>query len=391
MPRLEDIKVGMRSKDKVSLTVFPLRLLTDYEIEHFLFPLHFAVFNVLPDVPEPESVVKPVSYVELSVAEKLGWKRVATGEVTNSNCGRQLKYMGCNDVEKHDFVSLDGVNHKGEVYVQIVYGSCGKASCPICAKFGWAVRQAKVVEKNIKEVSKKLGQPEHIVVSVPCEWYGLKYETIRNRVMKGLHERGITSGFIIPHAERFANKVEAKWKNVPFGWRFSLHFHVIGFITGGFGRCRSCSKVRGSDYGKPCESVCEGCSGFEAVTRRMNEKDSLIVKVAEDKSGAKRVRNTIGGTVWYQLNHASYRIGNGRGHPHVGTYFGACKGMKLTVEKKEACCPLCGGKLEQLDYLGSKTFEHEVVLARGRQVKFFTPMNEGQGDVWVKHVKGSLE
>jgi hypothetical protein len=336
------------------------------------------------------TVVEPVSHVGLSVAEKLGWKRVGTGEVTNSDCGRLLKKMGCNHVEKHNFVSLDGINHKNDVYVQFVYGSCGKASCPICAKFGWAVRQAQIVERNIKEASKRFGQVEHIVASVPSEFYGLGYETVRNKVMKGLRERGIIGGFIIPHAERYANKSEAKWKNVPFGWRFSLHFHILSFILGGYGKCRNCSKVRESDYGKPCEAVCKGCSGFEAVTRRMNVKDKLIVKVAEDKSGAKRARNTIGGTAWYQLNHASYRVGNGRGHPHVGTYFGVCKGMKLTVEKKDVVCPLCGDKLEQLDYLGSKTFENEVGLARGRQVKFFTPMNEGSGDVWVKHVKGNF-
>ena len=337
-----------------------------------------------------ETVAKPVSYVEVSVAEKLGWKRVGTGEVTNSDCGRLLKYVGCNHVEKHNYVSLDGINHKNDVYVQFVYGSCGKASCPICAKFGWAVRQAKIVELNIKEASKRFGQVEHIVVSVPSEFYGLGCETVRSKIMKGLRERGVIGGFVIPHAERYANKVEAKWKNVPFGWRFSFHTHVLGFIKGGYGRCRNCAKVRNSDYGKPCFDVCKGCSGFEAVTRKMNEKDSLIVKIAEDKSGAKRVRNTIGGSAWYQLNHASYRVGNGRGHPHVGTYFGVCKGMKLTVEKKDAVCPLCGDKLEQLDYFGSKTFENEVALARGRQVKFFTPMNEGLGDVWVKHVKGNL-
>ena len=213
-------------------------------------------------------------------------------------------------------------------------------SCPICAKFGWGVRQTKAVEKVIMQVSKRLGQPEHVVFSVPSEWYGLKYETIRKKVMDGLRARGIDSGFIIPHAERYANKSEAKWKNVPFGWRFSLHFHLICWINGGFGRCRTCSKVRDSEYGKPCMDVCKGCRGFESVTRRVNAGyvdssgryvagDKLIVKVAEDKSGSKDVRHSIAGSIWYQLNHSSYRIGEGRSHPHVGTYFGACKGVEV--------------------------------------------------------------
>ena len=190
-----------------------MRLYCDEELVSVVYEQFKSDFGSVAVPIQFETVAKPVSPFELSLAEKLGWKRVGTGMVTNSDCGRLLKTMGCNHVKKHNFTSLDGVNHAGDVYVQFVYGSCGKASCPVCARFGWAVRQTKVVEVNIKEVSKRLGQPEHFIVGVPPEFYGLTYETICAKVMKGLSDRGIHSGFRIPHAERYANRNEAKRKN----------------------------------------------------------------------------------------------------------------------------------------------------------------------------------
>ena len=65
------------------------------------------------------------------------------------------------------------------------------------------------------------------------------------------------------------------------------HFHYLGFLDGGYGSCRGCSKSN---------QDCWGCKDFEGLTRRLNVADGHIVKV-------KGARKTIFGTLWYQMNH----------------------------------------------------------------------------------------
>ena len=92
------------------------------------------------------------------------------------------------------------------------------------------------------------------------------------------------------------------------------------------------------------------CGGFEARTRRLFEKDGYIVKVLDK-------RKTIFGTAWYQLNHASVKIGVKRFH--VSTWFGVASYRKLKVvpEKREVVCPICQHDLIVLRYFGDKYFE----------------------------------
>jgi len=137
--------------------------------------------------------------------------------------------------------------------------------------------------------------PEHIVASVPARDYGLKFKSLRNKVVKILAVRGVVGGVLIFHAFRY---------NVRQHWYWSPHFHVLGFVSGGYGRCRGC-KRKGLD--------CLGCGGFEGRTRRAFEKDGYIVKVLGK-------RKTVFGTAWYQLNHASVRVGGKRSS--VATWFG---------------------------------------------------------------------
>ena len=96
-------------------------------------------------------------------------------------------------------------------------------------------------------------------------------------------------------------------------------FHCLGFVRGGYSRCLSCPN---GDF--PSLGVCGGCDGFEAVTRRLNlgytdakgrrhEGDGYLVKVLGE-------RKTVGGTAWYQLNHASVKVGVERFH--VATWWG---------------------------------------------------------------------
>jgi len=87
--------------------------------------------------------------------------------------------------------------------------------------------------------------------------------------------------------------------------------------------------------------------GFEGRTRRAFDKDGYIVKVLGK-------RKTVGGTAWYQLNHAS--LVNGVNRFHVATWFGVCsyRRLKVTVEYKKNVCPICRHDLLEIRYLGGK-------------------------------------
>ena len=104
------------------------------------------------------------------------------------------------------------------------------------------------------------------------------------------------------HPFRYTNRGEAHRKGVAFSFRFAPHWHALGFLGGGYSRCRHCTKyVRSyvSGAGKLLEShggviTCAGCDGFESLTRMCYEKDHYIVKV-------QAARKTVGGIAFYEL------------------------------------------------------------------------------------------
>ena len=157
--------------------------------------------------------------------------------------------------------------------------------------------------------------------------------------VKFMANRGIIGGSIIFHGFRYANRKEAHIKGVPFGWRWSPHFHILGFVGGeGYGLCRKC---KGGD--------CYACKGFEGITRRENKKDGWVVKVLDK-------RKTVGGTCWYQLNHCSIQRGSKKSH--ATTWFGACSYRKLEIINGDDVgiqhkCPICDSELVHVRYLGN--------------------------------------
>lgn len=180
------------------------------------------------------------------------------------------------------------------------------------------------MEVRTKEASKRLGVAEHIVVSVPSSCYGMSYDELRAFAVKALYARGIVDGGMIFHGFRY---------KVGRHWYWSVHFHVLGFLRGGY-ECRGCKK-----------GVCLVCHGFEARTRRVYEQDGCIVKVLGK-------RKTIFGTAWYQLNHSTIDVTKRRFH--VVTWFGACsyRKLKVTVEKWKDLCPICAEECVKVHYFG---------------------------------------
>jgi hypothetical protein len=129
---------------------------------------------------------------------------------------------------------------------------------------------------------------------------------------------------------------------------FWLLRFVLGFVLGGYGRCRHC---KGGN--------CYACDGFEGRVYRCYWENGYIVKALGE-------RKTVFGTAWYQLNHSSIRVDVER--PHVATWFGACsyRKLKVTVEKREVLCPICQHDLEKTRYNGNR-FVMDENLSSGKR------------------------
>lgn len=242
---------------------------------------------------------------------------------TNPSCGKFRHLKACLHTELHHN-SLVG-NFEGKAYVKVVHSWCHNPRCPTCFKHGYAVREARCATERIEAASKTSGSPaEHFIYSVNPRDYGLSFEQLREKARKDLMAVGVIGGALIFHGFRFANHREAAVKGISYGWYWAPHYHCIGFLLGGYSHCRNCKKVKASSYGKPCESTCEGCSGFENKVRKYGkEHGGVIIKIAD--SG--RVRKSIHGTFYYQLHHSSIDVSKKRFH--ALTYFGSVGYHKL--------------------------------------------------------------
>jgi hypothetical protein len=271
---------------------------------------------------------------------------VAHGVVKDSNCGKFKRFNGCLRSHLHDGITtLDGVSYKNMGYFKPVWWSCNRPECPKCGVSGWAVRLAGRVEAILKFASLKHGKVEHIILSPPQN-LGLGLEELRALARKALLVRGVVGGCMVYHHFRYRNRRVADYTGLPIGWFKAPHFHVLGFIKGGYGNCRTCRFQLDKTFMKCREDG--GCNGFEAVTRRANVKDGFIAKV-------KGERKTIGGTVWYELSHASLKRGVVK--QNVVTWFGVCNRHELKVPKgslpqKENLCEICGLELYKVSYHG---------------------------------------
>jgi hypothetical protein len=305
---------------------------TDYEMVH----------------PEPEKV-----WGEYGV-----FRLVGHGEVTNPNtCGKIVSMKGCLREDLHRIVRLDGKNFAGKVYVKPTFFSCGKASCPKCFKKGSAVREAGRAEERLNVASKRFGLVEHLVASVPVKDYHLPYKSLRKKAASLLKKLGVIGGMLIFHGFRYR----------PIrGWYWSPHFHVLGFIFGGYSRCRNC------EHKSNCDSACDG---FDSRKWKLYQKCKWYVKVFGK-------RKTVFGTAWYQLNHATYD--SDVRNFHVATWFGVCsyRKLKITPENRKEVCPICKHELIQIRFVGDSLEDYSD------KKEFFDDFYDSCGRVrWIEVLK----
>lgn len=283
-----------------------------------------------------------------------GFELVGKGNITSNKCGTFLGFYGCLRVDLHDKVTLDGQNFKDKAYIKKRFHSCDRPECPICY-VSWASREAFAIDYRLKDASKNLGLIEHFIVSTPRDEYGLSYEKLKSNCIKALRNRGISGSSLIFHPFRYISREESRRKGVAFGFHFAPHWHALGFLSGGYSKCRNCNKnIRSyiSGAGKLLESrggvfACAGCDGFEAVTRRCFGKDRYIVKV-------QAARKSVAGTAFYELQHCG--LVRGKSRSRVVSWWGTVSYAKLKVKKREKhveVCPICQHKLVRLKYVGS--------------------------------------
>jgi hypothetical protein len=290
------------------------------------------------------------------------FRLVGHGKVTNAHCGKYLSLLGCLDEERHHHISLDGTNYSGKGYFRAVKCSCNKPSCPLCFR-AWAVRAAKIVESKLFEAARTRGKVEHIIVSVPVKDYGLDFKVLRKKVIAVAKSRGVLGGCLVFHALRYAPHKH---------WYAGLHFHILGFVNHGYGRCRSCRK-----------QFCSECDGFEGDAFRGQLKDEYLVKVAS----AGEERKSVFGTAVYELGHSTYdeSVKNFR----IVVWFGSCSSRQLKgvkVELPKAVCGICGAELRCVMYTGRNVnlvdMKREVSTSKG-SFEFISDLYENGELAWT--------
>jgi hypothetical protein len=259
---------------------------------------------------------------------------VGRGIKTSEFCGRWASFSVCKNVEGHKDVSLHGADCTGKVVVRHNHMWCTKSSCPVCFIHGWSSREARSIAGRFVEGDKRaFGQVEHVMVSVSVADRDLPESVLREKCRKALLDRGVTGGCMIFHGFR-----EDRSRSV-LVW--SPHYHTLGYVEGGYG-CRDCEK-----------SCFKGCGGFVDRSYRCFDKDGCIVRVLGK-------RKTVVGTAWYQLHHATVRVGVKRFQSV--TWFGSvsyCK-FKSVRLKTESLCPACDGEMVKSFYVGGRHIVKDV-------------------------------
>ncbi len=284
----------------------------------------------------PRIVENP--YWFLPVADDGHGEYVQAGRMPASNdwCGKFRGRVVCRAKEYHEGVVFKDVDYTGMNVVMNAYYHCHKAVCVKCFVSGFAVREAQVIEGRIDEaVERGCGVAEHIVLSPPKSLRQLPFSKLFKLGFVVLRDRGVMGAGLIPHGRRIDRKLRK------LVW--SPHIHGIGFVAGGFDRCRECVHSRGD---------CKSCDGFKGRQVRGCEKDGWIVKV-EPK------RETIFGSAYYVLHHVSVKVGLRRFHSVRWFGFLGNSVFRGVKGRRDAGCPVCKvaghfSKMEHGAYWGKK-------------------------------------
>lgn len=230
-------------------------------------------------------------------------------------CGQFRCWNVCHETDFHDGVILNGVDFTGKSAVSPTHLWCKNWNCPRCFLHGACVVGARrIADRLAAFIEHGLGKVEHVVFSAPQVCQSLPLESLFKVFLSVAKDRGV-SGVGIFHG-RYINRELGG-----LSWRG--HIHVLGFIEGGFDRCRNCAHER---------DACADCDGFKGREVRGCAKDEWIAKVTDE-------RLSVFGTAWYQLNHHTVKLGIRRAHSV--RWFGKCgnRMLKSPYHRSGAGCP----------------------------------------------------
>lgn len=256
---------------------------------------------------------------------------VGRGEPSSEWCGKFRGLLVCKNVDGHKDGVVKGSDATGKVVVRLQHFWCKKSSCPVCFISGWSVRRAKYIVARLDEgVRRGFGVIEHVVVSVPKKAYGLYFKAFRREALDILVALGVSGGCMIFHGFRVGRK-----RNI-LVW--SPHFHILGFVRGGYNRCRVCERKW---------NCLSGCGGFDDRAYQSFLRNGYFVKVLGS-------RQSVYGSAWYQMNHATIKLGVKRFH--TVTWFGNCGFRKFKATKSFSIipCSVCGEPMCRGFHVGNR-------------------------------------
>jgi len=256
---------------------------------------------------------------------------VGRGVKSSNLCGVHVGYNVCKDVEAHKGIVKNGVDYTDKIVVRHRHLWCKKSSCFVCFIRGWSTRGARFIEgRLLLGVERGFGDVEHVVVSASVEDYNLQESVLRKKARAVLSSCGIVGGAMIFHGFR------TNGSRGVLAW--GPHYHVLGFVEGGYDRCRRC---KGGD--------CYACDGIQGRLYRAYRRNGWIVRILDK-------RETVYGSGWYQLHHSTIRLGIKRFH--VVTWFGRCAYNNFKTEglkpEAECPCPVCSGDMVKCFYTGER-------------------------------------
>lgn len=264
-------------------------------------------------------------------------------------CGLYRGLSSCDSLEKHKGVILKDVDYTDKRAVVLNHFWCKNGRCPVCFIRGYSCRGSRRMTGRLDEgVRLGFGKVEHGTVSPPKADWGLPVRFLKEKCLTALFDRGWLGGVEIFHGYRI--------DRFDHCLRWGVHWHVLGFIDGGFDRCRACVHSRGD---------CDSCSGFKGREVRGFAKDGCLVKVFAE-------RESVGATSYYQLNHATIRTGMKRFHSV--SWFGNCGNRKFKAlpSKVTSVCHVCGDETKRSVWVGKTPFERNIGSG-GYRSKFGLP------------------
>jgi hypothetical protein len=244
---------------------------------------------------------------------------------TNGFCGKHGRYLKCDETSLHDSIGGRDFYHNSVT-------NCHLYRCRVCWKYGWCVQRANWIESRFLTAVKVLGLPaknvEHLCASVPKGLYDLSPQEMSREAILALKRSGVIGAVDVLHPFRKDLKRRDLY--------LSFHYHALGYIEGGYDRCRNCIKV----------GHCWDCDGFEGVTRRAHKEDGWIVSLAKNEKGVAEKRSSIFGSAWYELEHSGYKVGVNRFQ--IVKWWGvvAKRKFKTVLKPVDYRCGVCKGRLK---------------------------------------------